>query len=77
MRDAPTIDAARAGADRFEHLYARSFPAAAACFEDDRQAMLSMRRVTVRHRIRVRTTNLAERTFEEERRRIKVIPRPS
>ena len=29
----------------------------------------------VRHRIRVRTTNLAERSFEEERRRTKVIPR--
>jgi putative transposase len=32
-------------------------------------------RVPVRHRIRVRTTNLAERGFEEERRRTKVIPR--
>jgi transposase-like protein len=31
--------------------------------------------VPVRHRIRVRTTNLAERSFEEERRRTKVIPR--
>jgi putative transposase len=28
-----------------------------------------------RHRIRVRTTNLAERSFVEERRRTKVIPR--
>lgn len=32
-------------------------------------------RVPVRHRIRVRTTNLAERSFVEERRRTKVIPR--
>jgi putative transposase len=31
--------------------------------------------VPVRHRVRVRTTNLAERSFEEERRRTKVIPR--
>jgi len=32
-------------------------------------------RVPVRHRINVRTTNLIERSFEEERRRTKVIPR--
>ena len=32
-------------------------------------------RVPVRHRINVRTTNLAERSFVEERRRTKVIPR--
>jgi putative transposase len=75
VRDAPTIDAARAAADRFEHLYAPSFPSAVACFKDDREALLSIHRVPVRHRIRVRTTNLAERSFEEERRRTKVIPR--
>jgi putative transposase len=75
VRDAPTLDAARAAADRFSNTYARQFPAAVACFEDDREALLSIHRVPVRHRIRVRTTNLAERSFEEERRRTKVIPR--
>jgi len=75
VRDAPTLDAARAAADRFENTYARVFPAAVACFRDDREALLSIHRVPVRHRIRVRTTNLAERSFEEERRRTKVIPR--
>ena len=38
-------------------------------------ALLAIHRVPVRHRIRVRTTNLAERSFVEERRRTKVIPR--
>jgi putative transposase len=75
VRDAPTLDAARAAADRFENTFARPFPAAVACFGDDREALLAMHRVPVRHRIRVRTTNLAERSFEEERRRTKVIPR--
>jgi transposase-like protein len=75
VRDAPTVDAARAAADRFENTYVRSFPAAVACFADDRDALLSIHRVPVRHRIRVRTTNLAERSFEEERRRTKAIPR--
>jgi len=50
-------------------------PAAVACFADDREALLAIHRVPVRHRIRVRTTNLAERSFEEERRRTKIIPR--
>jgi transposase-like protein len=74
-RDAPTLDAARAAADRFENTYRRDFPAAVACFAEDREALLAIHRVPVRHRIRVRTTNLAERSFEEERRRTKVIPR--
>jgi putative transposase len=75
VRDAPTLDAARSAADRFENTYAKAFPAAVACFGDDREALLAIHRVPVRHRIRVRTTNLAERGFEEERRRTKVIPR--
>jgi putative transposase len=45
------------------------------CFEDDLDALLAIHRVPVRHRIRVRTTNLAERSFVEERRRTKVIGR--
>jgi putative transposase len=75
VRDAPTLDVARAGADRFIHTYARDYPSAVACFSDDLEALLAIHRVPVRHRIRVRTTNLAERSFVEERRRTKVIPR--
>jgi putative transposase len=75
VRDAPTLDAARAAADRFVNTYRREFPAAVACFADDLDALLAIHRVPVRHRIRVRTTNLAERSFVEERRRTKVIPR--
>ena len=75
VRDAPTLDAARAAADRFANAYRDRFPAAVACVEEDREALLAIHRVPVRHRIRVRTTNLAERSFLEERRRTKVIPR--
>jgi len=35
---------------------------------------LSHLKVPFRHRVHVRTTNLLERSFEEERRRTKVIP---
>ena len=75
VRDAPTLDAARAAADRLISTFRREFPAAVACLEDDLDALLAIHRVPVRHRIRVRTTNLAERSFVEERRRTKVIGR--
>ena len=73
VRDAPTLDAARAAADRLINTFDRA--AAVACFRDDLDALLAIHRVPVRHRIRVRTTNLAERSFVEERRRTKVIGR--
>jgi transposase-like protein len=73
--DAPTLDAGRAAADRLINTYRREFPAAVACFKDDLAAQLAIHRVPVRHRIRVRTTNLAERSFVEERRRAKVVGR--
>jgi transposase-like protein len=75
IRDAATLDAARAQADRVINHYRREYPAAVACLEDDLDALLAVHRVPVRHRINVRTTNLAERSFVEERRRTKVIPR--
>ena len=75
IRDAPTLDTARAQADRVINRYRREFPAAVACLEDDLEALLAIHRIPVRHRINVRTTNLVERSFVEERRRTKVIPR--
>ncbi|HZD21926.1 MAG TPA: IS256 family transposase, partial [Acidimicrobiia bacterium] len=75
IRDAPTLDAARTQADRVINHYRNKFPAAIACLEDDLEALLAIHRIPVRHRINVRTTNLAKRSFVEERRRSKVIPR--
>jgi len=75
VRDAPTLDAARTTADRLANTFRGPFPAAVACFTDDLDALLAIHRVPVRHRVRVRTTNLAERSFVEERRRTKVIGR--
>jgi putative transposase len=75
IRDAATLDAARATADRVINTFARDFPAAMACLADDLDALLAIHRVPHRHRIIVRTTNLAERSFVEERRRTKIIPR--
>ena len=75
IRDAPTLDTARAQADRVINRYRREFPAAIACLEDDLEALLAIHRIPVRHRVNMRTTNLVERSFVEERRRTKVIPK--
>ncbi len=56
--DAPTLDAARAQADRVVNRYRREFPAAMACLSDDLEALLAVHRIPVRHRVNVRTTNL-------------------
>lgn len=54
--------------------YQRDFPAACRCLLDDAEASLNHLSVPQRHQQYVRTSNLAERAFEEGRRRTKVIP---
>jgi len=55
--------------------YRRQYPSAMQSLEDDLEASLAHIQVPVAHRKYVRTTNLIERSFEEERRRTKTIPR--
>jgi len=45
-----------------------------ACFEDDFEACIAHLRLPIGHRRVIRTTNLLERMFGEERRRTKIIP---
>ena len=54
--------------------YGRDLPSAVACFEDDFEACIAHLRLPVTHRRAIRTTNLLERLFVEERRRLKIIP---
>jgi transposase-like protein len=54
--------------------YGTEFPAAVACFDDDFEACIAHLRFPLGHRRVIRTTNLLERLFGEERRRTKVIP---
>jgi len=75
VRDAPTLEAGQAMASSVLERFTDRFPSAMACMADDLEASLAHLRVPARHRINVRTTNLLKRTFEEERRRTKVIPR--
>jgi putative transposase len=47
---------------------------AVACFTDDFEACIAHLRLPITHRRATRTTNLLERLFVEERRRLKIIP---
>jgi transposase-like protein len=74
MWDAPTYEE---GQRRRQHLLAQyqdTFPEACRCLEEDAIASLNHLKVPARYRQYVRTSNLAARAFEEERRRTKVIP---
>jgi len=75
VRDAPTHAAGQDLAASVIGRYADRYPAAVACLADDLDASLGHLKLPPRHRISARTTNLIERSFEEERRRTKVIPR--
>src|SRR5206468_13090292 len=60
--------------DDFVQTYERELPAVVQCFRDDFEACIAHLRFPLRHRRVVRTTNLLERLFLEERRRTKIIP---
>lgn len=74
MRDAPSRKKAEERRDQIVALYQREFPEACRCLLDDAEASLNHLEVPQRHQQYVRTSNLAERAFVEERRRTKVIP---
>lgn len=60
--------------DDFVQAYGRELPAVVQCFQDDFEACIAHLRFPLRHRKVIRTTNLLERLFLEERRRTKIIP---
>jgi putative transposase len=74
MRDAPTREKAEERRDAIVAQYQREFPEACRCLLDDAEASLNHLAVPQRHQQYVRTSNLVERAFVEERRRTKVIP---
>jgi putative transposase len=55
--------------------YQSTYPAAMRSFQDDWQACVAYLRCPAIHHKRIRTTNLLERSFLEERRRTRTIPR--
>ena len=65
---------ARLTQEEFVKRFERELPSATACFLDDFEACIAHLRLPIAHRRMIRTTNLLERLFGEERRRTKVIP---
>ena len=65
---------ARVLRDDIATTYGRDLPSAVACLDDDFEACIAHLRFPLGHRRAIRTTNLLERLFGEERRRTKVIP---
>jgi putative transposase len=74
MRDAPTREKAEDRRDAIVERYQQEFPEFCRCLLDDAAASLNHLAVPQRHQQYVRTSNLVERAFVEERRRTKVIP---
>jgi putative transposase len=60
--------------DDIATTYGKDLPSAVACLDDDFEACIAQLRFPLGHRRAIRTTNLLERLFGEERRRTKVIP---
>lgn len=72
---APSPEVARMIAAQVLDTYQDHYPAAMRSFQDDWGACIAYLRCPAVHHKRIRTTNLVERSFLEERRRTKVIPR--
>jgi putative transposase len=60
--------------DDIAATYGADLPSAVACLDDDFAACIAHLKFPLAHRRAIRTTNLLERLFGEERRRTKVIP---
>ena len=75
VRDAPDHGTGQRRAAELIEKYRSTLPSAMACFEDDLEASLNHLKLPSLHQKSIRSTNLVERGFEEERRRSKVIPK--
>jgi len=75
IRDAATLETGQQAAADFLARYGKELHSACVCLSEDLDALLAHLRLPWRHRKFVRTTNLIERSFVEERRRTKTIPR--
>ncbi len=62
-------------ADDFITRYGQVYPSAVSSFQDDLEACFAFLKCPAIHHRRIRTTNLLERAFLEQRRRTKTIPR--
>jgi len=74
---AADYEKAKVLAANFTDKFIDEYPSAVKCFNDDIEACLVHLKYPLGHRQFIRTTNLLERAFEEEKRRTKVFPQHS
>lgn len=67
-------ETARLLKESFIKRWQKKFPTAVTCFEEDFEACIAHLVFPITHRKAIRSTNLLERLFEEDRRRTKVLP---
>ena len=75
IRDAPDLATGQKAVQEFLAKFSKEFPSLCKCLGEDLDALLAHLQLPWRLRKYVRTTNLIERSFVEERRRTKTIPR--
>lgn len=73
IRDARNVESARMRALEFTERWEGKYPSLVKCLKNDLEASLNHLKLPLRHRKLVRTTNLIERSFVEERRRTKTM----
>jgi putative transposase len=71
---APDTESAKGLSIAFIRRYGDRFPSMVKCFNDDLDACLVHLKYPSGHRRSIRTTNLIERSFVEQKRRTKIIP---
>lgn len=74
VHQAPSRAIARELAKGVVKDFEKDRPSAMACFLDDFEACIAPLQMPVTHRRAIRTANLLERLFVEERRRLKIVP---
>lgn len=75
VRDAADYEMGKIVAKQVIGLFEKDYPSMIKCFVEDLEASLAHLKLPATHRKNIRMTNLCERSFKEERRRSKVIPR--
>jgi putative transposase len=68
-------EVAKICAENIINEYSKTYPAAVKCFQEDFEACITHMSFPAGHSKHIRTTNLLERAFVEQRRRTKIIPR--
>jgi len=72
---ASAYEHAKAAEELLKRKWSIQYPSAVECLTEDTESCLTYREYPYRHWLRIRTTNVVERSFKEVKRRVKGIGR--